>query len=259
MSFTALSVNAVCRRFQKVIEEAPSVAVDDTLRSALCAAAVTAGEALGYQGAGTVEFILSPARDFYFLEVNTRLQVEHPVTELITGLDLVEWQVRVAQGEALFEQSSVKCTGHAVEARLYAEDPANDYLPSTGTLVAWHVDGHQHLRVDSGVRQGSQIGIDYDPMLAKFIAYGPDRKVATQRLVHGLKSAHIAGLTTNREFLCDVLEHPGFRDGTHSTFLRNTLVIGIATRTLASYLALSSQLLFGGPWVGENSVDICLK
>ena len=214
---------SVQRRFQKVIEEAPSMAVDDALRARLCAAAVTAGEALGYQGAGTVEFILSPRGEFYFLEVNTRLQVEHPVTECVTGLDLVEWQLRIAQGEPVFEQASVHCTGHAVEARLYAEDPANEYLPSTGQLVAWTVPESPHLRVDSGVRRGTVVGIDYDPMLAKLIAVGPDRTVATQRLIHGLQSAHIAGMTTNREFLCDVLAHPRFLSGDLSThFLAET-------------------------------------
>ena len=145
------------------------MAVTDALREKLCAAAVTAGEALGYLGAGTVEFIMAPDGAFYFLEVNTRLQVEHPVTELITGLDLVELQVRVARGEELPSQDTIQRFGHAVECRLYAEDAARDFLPVTGQLLSWEPPTGDCVRVDAGIRAGPVVGIDYDPMLAKII------------------------------------------------------------------------------------------
>ena len=174
---------SIQRRFQKVIEEAPSEAIDESLRQRFCHAAVTAGEALGYVGAGTVEFIMSPDGEFYFLEVNTRLQVEHPVTEMITGLDLVEWQLRVASGEALPAQETITRTGHAIEARIYAEDPQNEFLPATGQLLAWRFEDEVSVRIDSGVEAGSTIGIDYDPMLAKVITVAPDRHTAIRSYI----------------------------------------------------------------------------
>ncbi len=208
---------SIQRRFQKVIEEAPSMAIDDALRQEFCDAAVTAGEALGYVGAGTVEFIMAPSGEFFFLEVNTRLQVEHPVTELITGLDLVEWQLRVAAGEALPSQDSITRRGHAVEARIYAEDPENDFLPATGRLVAWDIPAMDGVRVDSGVRIGTSIGIDYDPMLAKVIAWAPNRASAVRKLARTLEESSIAGVVTNRLFLADVLRNRSFENGDFST------------------------------------------
>jgi propionyl-CoA carboxylase alpha chain len=208
---------SVQRRFQKIIEEAPSVAVTESLRTQLCAAAVTAGETLGYVGAGTVEFIMAPDGAFYFLEVNTRLQVEHPVTEMITGLDLVELQLRVARGEALPAQETIRREGHAVECRLYAEDASRDFLPATGQLISWEPPSGAHVRVDAGINSGSVIGIDYDPMLAKVITYGSDRHVATDRMIRALKDLRAPGLTTNQGFLIDVLEHKAYRAGDLST------------------------------------------
>jgi acetyl/propionyl-CoA carboxylase alpha subunit len=205
---------SIQRRHQKVIEEAPSPALDAALRSRMGEAAVRCGEAIGYQNAGTVEFILAPDRSFYFLEVNTRLQVEHPVTECLTGLDLVEEQIRVAQGEALrTSQEAVRFEGAAVEVRLYAEDPSAEFLPQSGKVVDWHIPPVEGLRVDSGVESGSEVGIHYDPMLAKIITSGETRDIALQRMRRALRSLSVQGLTTNREFLLRVLDHPAFIAG----------------------------------------------
>ncbi|MGH7790472.1 MAG: biotin carboxylase N-terminal domain-containing protein, partial [Candidatus Binatia bacterium] len=209
---------SIQRRFQKIIEEAPSTAVDGGLRAALGAAAVAAGRAIGYTGAGTVEFILDRDGRFYFLEVNTRLQVEHPVTEAITGLDLVELQIRVASGEPLpFTQESLRIDGHAIEARLYAEDPANDFLPSTGRIEIWQPAALPGVRYDSGVEAGSEATVHYDPLLAKVIAHAPTRDEASARLGQALGRLGIAGVTTNRDFLLAVLAHPEFRAGAIDT------------------------------------------
>jgi len=192
------------RRHQKVVEEAPSVLLDAATRSRMGAAAVETARAVGYVGAGTVEFIVSADRpaDFFFMEMNTRLQVEHPVTELVTGLDLVEWQLRVAAGEPLsFAQSDVRLDGHAVEARVYAEDPARGFLPSAGRVLALHEPVMPHVRVDSGLRTGTVVGTDYDPMLAKVIAWAPDRASALTRLDAALAETVVLGVRTNVEFL----------------------------------------------------------
>jgi propionyl-CoA carboxylase alpha chain len=207
------------RRHQKIIEESPSPALTPELRDKMGAAAVQLGQAIGYTNAGTVEFILAPDGQFYFIEVNTRLQVEHPVTEMITGLDLVKLQIEVAEGQPLpFTQAELRARGHAIEARLYAEDPANDFLPATGTLHGWQlpsdVDG---LRIDAGVEIGSEIGIYYDPLLAKLIAHGRDRDEALRKLSYGLRRLRVAGVTTNQEFLLRVLASDGFRQGAATT------------------------------------------
>ncbi len=201
---------SVQRRHQKVIEEAPSVAVDEALRARLGAAAVAAAQAASYVGAGTVEFLLEPDGSFWFLEVNTRLQVEHPVTEAVWGVDLVGWQLRLAQGEALPESFAGPC-GWSMEARLYAEDPAAGFLPQTGRILAWAPP--QGVRVDTGVRAGDDISPFYDPMIAKLIASGPTRDVARRRLVAAIRSAPVLGLRTNGPFLVDLLEHPDFAAG----------------------------------------------
>ncbi|WP_308123669.1 acetyl/propionyl/methylcrotonyl-CoA carboxylase subunit alpha [Modestobacter marinus] len=199
------------RRHQKVVEEAPSPLLDTATRAAMGRAAVEAARAVGYTGAGTVEFIVdadSP-RDFFFLEMNTRLQVEHPVTELITGLDLVELQLRVAAGEPLqIDQSDVTLDGHAIEARVYAEDPARGFLPQTGTVVGLVEPAGTGVRVDSSLVVGSVVGTDYDPMLAKVIAWGPDRETARARLVRALGDTAVLGVATNTTFLRDLLADP---------------------------------------------------
>ena len=214
------------RRHQKVIEEAPAPGLSDRLRHTLGVAACAAATAIAYEGAGTVEFILDldavdtagdPA--FYFMEMNTRLQVEHPVTEAITGFDLVEWQLRVARGEMLpANQSAITATGHAVEARLYAEDPDSGFLPSTGTLTRVRFPGMARFergspRIDSGVETGSAISVFYDPMIAKVIAYGPDRAAAIDGLVAALDGCVVDGVKTNRAFLARLVDHPAFRAG----------------------------------------------
>ncbi|MGW2478257.1 acetyl/propionyl/methylcrotonyl-CoA carboxylase subunit alpha [Streptomyces sp. NPDC001571] len=199
------------RRHQKIIEEAPSVLLDEETRAAMGEAAVQAARSCGYSGAGTVEFIV-PGRDpssYYFMEMNTRLQVEHPVTELITGVDLVEWQLRVAAGERLpYEQKDITLTGHAIEARLCAEDPSRGFLPSGGTVLALREPQGDGVRTDSGLSEGTEVGSLYDPMLSKVIAYGPDRATALRKLRAALADTVTLGVPTNAGFLRRLLAHP---------------------------------------------------
>ena len=207
---------SVQRRFQKVVEEAPSPAVTAELRERLGAAATAAGRALGYVGAGTVEFVLGADAQFHFLEVNTRLQVEHPVTELVTGLDLVRLQLLVAQGEPLpVEATTARLRGHAIEVRLYAEDPAHDFLPTTGRLRAFDIPGT--VRVDSGVAAGQLVGPHYDALLAKVAAHASTRAEAAALLAEALRGSRISGLRTNRELLVAVLTEPEFLQGRTDT------------------------------------------
>lgn len=208
---------SIQRRHQKIIEEAPSPAVDEELRARMGAAAVLAAQAIGYTSAGTVEFLLV-GKDFWFLEMNTRLQVEHPVTEEITGLDLVREQILIAQGEPLgFKQEDLSINGHAIEARLYAEDPANDFLPAAGTVLLWEPSHYAEARFDSGIETGSQVGIEFDPMLAKVIVHAPTRREAALRLARILETTRVQGLTTNRDFLVSVLRTPDFIAGDTTT------------------------------------------
>ncbi|MGW0562674.1 ATP-binding protein [Streptomyces sp. NPDC003016] len=210
------------RRHQKIIEEAPSVLLDEATRAAMGEAAVSAARSCGYRGAGTVEFIV-PGNDpssYYFMEMNTRLQVEHPVTELITGLDLVEWQLRVAAGEELpFAQKDITLTGHAVEARICAEDPSRGFLPSGGTVLALHEPQGNGARTDSGLTQGTEVGSLYDPMLSKVIAYAPDRATALRRLRAALADTVVLGVPTNAGFLRRLLAHPDVVSGALDTGL----------------------------------------
>jgi len=205
---------SIQRRHQKIIEETPSPAVTTSLRADLCAAAVEIGRQLGYVGAGTVEFLLDLAGRFYFLEVNTRLQVEHPVTELVTGLDLVEWQIRVAEGERLPTHEVVP-NGHAIECRLYAEDPVNGFLPVTGTILRW--EAPPNVRCDSGIQTGDVISPHYDPILAKVIAHGRTRAEALRRLRDALDRTVLLGLTTNLGLLRRIAQHDAFSEGTFDT------------------------------------------
>mgnify|MGYP001183563363 FL=1 len=210
---------SVQRRHQKVLEEAPAPGLTPALREAMGAAAVRAASAIGYVGAGTVEFIAEPDGRFYFMEMNTRLQVEHPVTEMITGLDLVEWQLRVAAGEQLPRaQNEIPLHGHAFEARLYAEDPHKDFLPSSGRILHLRLpEPELGLRIDAGVRAGEQVSVHYDPMLAKLIVHGPDRSAALQRLRRALDALQIVGPATNLSFLRRLAAHPAFAAGGVST------------------------------------------
>jgi len=205
---------SVQRRHQKIIEEAPSPAVSPELRRAMGAAAVRAAEAVNYEGAGTVEFLLDREGRFYFLEMNTRLQVEHPVTEEVTGLDLVALQLAVARGEGLPEFDPAP-DGHAIEVRLYAEDPAHEFLPQTGTLLAFDIPWD--TRCDTGVETGAEVSAYYDPMLAKLITHGDTREEARARMIAALKDAVILGITTNRDFLIDVLGSDEFANGAATT------------------------------------------
>ena len=209
---------SIQRRHQKLIEESPSPAVSPELRAAMGAAAVQAARTVGYIGAGTVEFLLADDGSFYFLEMNTRIQVEHPVTECVTGIDLVRLQFQVAQGGSLpFGQSDVALRGHAIEARLYAEDPSADFLPSTGRVIAWRPGEGEGVRVDCGVESGATVGPHYDSLLAKVIAFGSDREEARLRLVRALGGTFVAGVATNRDFLVDALSRREFIDGEATT------------------------------------------
>jgi geranyl-CoA carboxylase alpha subunit len=209
---------SVQRRHQKVIEEAPSPAVNADLRGRMGAAAVAAARAIGYRGAGTVEFLLAADGAFYFLEMNTRLQVEHPVTEAITGQDLVAWQLRVAAGERMpFTQEQVRLEGHAIEVRLYAEDAYAGFLPQTGRIDVWRPASGPGVRIDHGMKDGLAISPFYDPMIAKVIARGATREEARTRLIKALRDTVVLGPTTNRHFLIRLLEHPEFAAGKATT------------------------------------------
>ncbi|MFI4999621.1 MAG: acetyl-CoA carboxylase biotin carboxylase subunit [Reyranellales bacterium] len=209
---------SVQRRHQKVIEEAPSPAVNADLRGRMGAAAVAAAKTIGYRGAGTVEFLLGGDGAFYFLEMNTRLQVEHPVTEAITGLDLVEWQLRVARGEPLpLAQKQVQLNGHAIEVRLYAEDAYAGFLPQTGRIDVWRPATGRGVRIDHGIKNGLAISPFYDPMIAKVIAHGATREEARTHLIQALRDTVVLGPVTNRHFLIRLLEHPEFAEGTATT------------------------------------------
>ena len=203
---------SIQRRHQKVVEEAPAPGLSPELRRAMGEAAVKAAQAIGYVGAGTVEFLLDERGDFFFMEMNTRLQVEHPVTEAITGLDLVAWQIRVARGEPLpITQQQVPLNGHAIEVRLYAEDPDHDFLPATGTLALYREAGNgDGRRVDSGVAEGDSVSPFYDPMLGKLIAWGENREQARLRLLTMLEGTLVGGVKTNLAFLRRILAHPAF-------------------------------------------------
>ena len=209
---------SIQRRHQKLIEEAPSVALTPALRAEMGAAAVRAARAVGYTNAGTVEFLLDDPGRFYFLEMNARLQVEHPVTEAVYGIDLVHWQLRIAAGEALaLAQAGIVPRGWAIEARICAEDPATGYLPASGTLERWEPPNGPGLRLDSGVVRGSDVSIHYDSMLAKLIAWGPDRPSAIARLAGALERFEIAGVPTNVPLELAVLRDPAFAAGDTST------------------------------------------
>ncbi|MBT8445857.1 MAG: ATP-grasp domain-containing protein, partial [Gammaproteobacteria bacterium] len=209
---------SIQRRHQKVVEEAPSPIVDEDLRRTMGAAAVKAALACSYRGAGTVEFLVDADRNFYFLEMNTRLQVEHPVTELVTGQDLVAWQIRVADGAPLpLTQEQVPLSGHAIEVRLYAEDPDQQFMPQTGRILRWRPAVSEGVRIDHGLREGRRVTPHYDPMLAKVIAHGEDREQARLRLLRAVEDTVLFGVTSNKHFLAEVLADPVFASGEANT------------------------------------------
>ena len=209
---------SIQRRHQKVVEEAPSSVLTAELRQRMGEAAVLVAKSCDYLGAGTVEFLLDEHHNFYFLEMNTRLQVEHPVTEMITGTDLVEWQIRIARGEELpMKQHELKIHGHAVELRVYAEDPVNDFLPSVGHLDVYTLPEGHGIRVDNGFEQGMDVPIYYDPMLAKLIAFGDTREAAIQRMLEAINGYAVEGVQTTLPFGKFVFSHDAFRSGDFDT------------------------------------------
>ena len=209
---------SIQRRHQKVIEEAPANHLSAELRQALADAAITVAKTINYQGAGTVECLVDNQCHFYFMEMNTRLQVEHPVTEMITGLDLVAWQIQIAANQPLpLSQDAIQAQGHAVECRLYAEDPNHDFLPSIGNVAFLRWPTLDHVRIDTAIAEHSQISIYYDPMIAKIIAWGPTRTLAIHRLTTALQHCHIGGIKTNLAFLLAILQQPEFLADTFDT------------------------------------------
>jgi len=247
---------SVQRRHQKVIEEAPAFKMSKSLRKQMGESAIKSAQAIGYQGAGTVEFLLDVDGSFYFMEMNTRLQVEHPVTEMITGQDLVEWQLRVAAGEVLPKnQSQLTITGHAFEARIYAEDADNDFLPATGTLRLLKTPTeNDHVRVDTGVRQGDEVSVYYDPMIAKLIVWDENRDKALKRLRKALSEYRISGVTTNIDFLYKVANanpfieediDTGFIEKNHDLIFNNSVHssknVSVEATLIALYLVLSAK------------------
>jgi acetyl-CoA/propionyl-CoA carboxylase biotin carboxyl carrier protein len=234
------------RRHQKLIEEAPSVLLDEETRAAMGEAAVQAARSCGYAGAGTVEFIVpgGDPKSYYFMEMNTRLQVEHPVTELVTGLDLVEWQLRVAAGERLpYAQDDIRLTGHAIEARLCAEDPSRGFLPSGGTVLRLYEPQGDGVRTDSGLSEGTEVGSLYDPMLSKVIAYGPDRETALRKLRAALAETVTLGVPTNAGFLRRLLAHPAVVAGELDTGLVEREVEGLVPAEVPQEVYAAAALL----------------
>jgi acetyl-CoA carboxylase biotin carboxylase subunit len=209
---------SIQRRHQKVIEEAPATRMTQELRSRMGEAAVAAAKAVGYVGAGTVEFLVDPAGHFYFLEMNTRIQVEHPITEAITGFDIVKAMIRVAAGEPLdIDQDSLEIRGHAIEARIYAEDPDRNFVPSPGDILLYRPPGGIGIRVDTGVYQGARVTVHYDPMVAKLVTWGQDRGEAIDRMRRALSEFVVKGIKTSIPFHLRVVEHPRFLEGSYDT------------------------------------------
>jgi acetyl-CoA carboxylase biotin carboxylase subunit len=233
---------SIQRRHQKVVEESPSCVLTPAIRAAMGAAAVLVAKSCNYIGAGTVEFLLDEKLNFYFLEMNTRLQVEHPVTEMITGIDLVAEQIKVARGEALsFTQDDVEINGHAMELRVYAEDPLNNFLPSIGTLTKYTIPTGDGVRVDDGYREGMDVPIYYDPMIAKLVTHGKDRTEAIQKMKLAIAAFQIEGLSTTLPFGKFVMEHPAFLSGNFDThFVKNYYSPEILKQQLQSNAAAAA-------------------
>ncbi|MCC9041967.1 acetyl-CoA carboxylase biotin carboxylase subunit [Myroides sp. M-43] len=241
---------SIQRRHQKVIEEAPSAVLTPEVRKAMGEAAIKVAKSCNYSGAGTVEFLIDENLNFYFLEMNTRLQVEHPVSELITGLDLVEWQIRVARGEQLtFTQEDLKIKGHAMEVRVYAEDPLNDFLPSVGNLEQYKLPVGPGIRVDNGIEEGMDVPIYYDPMLTKLITYGDTREEAIEIMIKAIDEFKVKGISTTLPFGKFVMKHEAFREGHFDTnFVKkyyNAELIKEETKDeaeIAAFIALQQYL-----------------
>jgi len=261
------------RRHQKVVEEAPSPIVDPDMRRRMGEVAVRVAQAAGYTNAGTVEFLVDRQKNFYFLEMNTRLQVEHPVTELVTGLDLVHLQIRIAAGEKLpFKQDNVSIRGHAIECRIYAEDPDNNYFPSPGKITLLLAPSGPGIRRDSGMYEGWTVPMDYDPLLAKLIGYGTDREQAISRLTRALSEYFVGGIKTNISLFRRILRHPDFRAAAIDTgFLDRLLQQGeelksesehspkaveVAVIAAGMFAALGPAAASAGERVGPESANL---
>jgi acetyl-CoA carboxylase biotin carboxylase subunit len=240
---------SIQRRHQKIVEETPSPALDASLRARLCAAGVAAARAAHYVNAGTVEFLLAPDGGFHFLEMNTRLQVEHPVTEAVTGLDLVRLQMEIAAGRPLpFAQDGVTARGHALECRIYAEDPARDDLPSPGRVLHVSAPAGPGVRFDTGVEAGSEVTVHYDPLLAKLITWGADRTESIQRMAAALAQTVVLGVTTNHARLRAIVDHPAFRGGDlHTRFVDEHLPAAEPSCPPAEAVAAAVAALHGAP------------
>lgn len=240
---------SIQRRHQKIIEESPSPALTPELRQRMGETAVAAARAVHYDNAGTVEFLLDDYGGFYFLEMNTRLQVEHPVTEMVTGLDVVAWQLAVAAGEPLpLSQDEVTFVGHAVEARVYAENPANDFLPVTGEVLLWRPPVGEGIRVDDGIQTGDAVSVHYDPLLVKIIAYGADRETAVLRLRRALQTAVLLGFIHNLPYLRDVVRHTMFLEGRYNTQFTDLFFNGSPDKTENNVALLGAALVQFHSW-----------
>jgi len=249
---------SIQRRHQKVVEESPSCVLTPSIRNAMGAAAVLVAKSCNYIGAGTVEFLLDEKLNFYFLEMNTRLQVEHPVTEMITGIDLVEQQIKVARGEALsFTQDEVKMNGHAIELRVYAEDPLNNFLPSIGTITKYSIPTGDGVRVDDGYREGMDIPIYYDPMIAKLATHGKDRAEAIQKMKMAIAEYQIEGLSTTLPFGKFVMEHAAFVNGDFDThFVKNYYSPEIVKQQLQSNVEAAAIIALKYYLTAKNNINV---
>jgi acetyl/propionyl-CoA carboxylase alpha subunit len=216
---------SIQRRHQKIIEETPSVALDDDTRRKMGQTAVKVAQAADYRNAGTVEFLFDKEGNYYFLEMNTRLQVEHPITEMVTGVDLVVEQIRIAAGLKISDYvMNAKQRGHAIECRIYAEDGENNFLPSSGEILYYQEPSGPGIRVDSGVSLNTVVGVEYDPILAKLVVYAPNREMAIDKMINALKDYKILGIKTSRYFMIEVLSHPQFKAGrTYTDFIETNL------------------------------------
>jgi acetyl-CoA carboxylase biotin carboxylase subunit len=233
---------SIQRRHQKIIEETPSVALDDSLRQKMGADAVKVAQTAGYTNAGTVEFLLDESKHYYFLEMNTRIQVEHPITEMVTGTDLVVEQIRIAADLPLSDQfRRLSQRGHAIECRIYAEDGENNFMPSTGTVVHYSEPSGPGIRIDSGIRRGGEVTINYDPIMAKLIVHAPDRNLAIRKMIDALNQYKILGVKTSKRFMIDVLDHPEFAAGrTYTNFIERHMGGRDVTHTEFQGMALAA-------------------
>jgi acetyl/propionyl-CoA carboxylase alpha subunit len=250
---------SVQRRYQKIVEESPSPALTPELRRRMGDAAVAAARAVGYRSAGTIEFLLEgdgPGMRFYFLEMNTRLQVEHAVTEAVTGVDLVRAQLAVAAGDPLpWTQEALSQRGHAIECRIYAEDPADDFLPQAGRLLLYREPSGPGIRVDSGVEEGGEVGVNYDPLLSKLVAFGEARSAAMERAIAALREYPVLGIRTNIPFLIRLLAHAEFRAGRLHTGLVDEHLDELLVDSEPPPEALAIAALAGETIAGRDSKD----